>query len=128
MPGDFDLVKERVDIVQLVSERVQLRKAGRAYSGLCPFHAEKTPSFSVDPDRRTFHCWGCGEKGDVFDWLIKIDGLDKAEALKVLADKAGIELTGGRPPGERQREKRLVAAHETAHFLSLIPISEPTSP
>lgn len=116
MPGDFDLVKERVDIVQLVGERVQLRKAGRAYSGLCPFHAEKTPSFSVDPDRRTFHCWGCGEKGDVFDWLIKIDGVDKAEALKVLAEKAGVELTGGRPPGEREREKRLLAAHETAHF------------
>ena len=116
MPGDFDLVKERVDIVQLVGERVHLRKAGRAYSGLCPFHAEKTPSFSVDPDRRTFHCFGCGERGDVFDWLIKIDGLDKAEALKVLAEKAGVELTGGRPPGEREREKRLLAADETAHF------------
>lgn len=116
MPGDFDLVKERVDIVQLVGERVALRKAGRAYSGLCPFHAEKTPSFSVDPDRRTFHCWGCSEKGDVFDWLMKIDGIDKAEALKVLADRAGVPLTGGRPPAEREREKRLLAAHETAHF------------
>jgi len=116
MPGDFDLVKDRVDLVQLVSERVQLRKAGRAYSGLCPFHAEKTPSFTVDPDRRTFHCWGCGEKGDVFDWLIKTDGVDKAEALRILADKAGVELTGGRPPGEREREKRLLAAHDTAHF------------
>jgi DNA primase len=116
VPGDFDLVKERVDIVQLVGERVQLRKAGRAYSGLCPFHAEKTPSFSVDPDRRTFHCFGCGERGDVFDWLIKIDGIDKAEALKVLAEKAGVPLTGGRPPAEREREKRLLAAHETAHF------------
>jgi DNA primase len=116
VPGDFDLVKERVDIVQLVGERVRLRKAGRAYSGLCPFHAEKTPSFSVDPDRRRFHCWGCGEQGDVFDWLIKIDGIDKAEALKVLAEKAGVELTGGRPPGEREREKRLLAANDTAHF------------
>ena len=116
MPGDFDLVKERVDIVQLVGERVHLRKAGRSYSGLCPFHAEKTPSFSVDPERRTFHCFGCGERGDAFDWLIKIDGIDKAEALKVLAEKAGVELTGGRPPGEREREKRLLAAHETAHF------------
>ena len=116
MPGDFDLVKERVDIVQLVGERVHLRKAGRSYSGLCPFHAEKTPSFSVDPERRTFHCFGCGERGDVFDWLIKIDGIDKADALKVLAEKAGVELTGGRPPGEREREKRLLAAHETAHF------------
>ena len=116
MPGDFDAVKERVDIVQLVGERVQLRKAGRAYSGLCPFHAEKTPSFSVDPDRRTFHCFGCGERGDIFDWLIKIDGIDKAEALKVLAERAGVELAGGRPPAEREREKRLLAAQETAHF------------
>ena len=116
MPGDFDLVKERVDIVQLVGERVQLRKAGRSYSGLCPFHAEKTPSFSVDPERRTFHCFGCGERGDVFDWLIKTDGIDKAEALKILAEKAGVPLTGGKPPAEREREKRLLAAHETAHF------------
>ena len=116
MPGDFDRVKERVDIVQLVGERVPLKKAGRAYSGLCPFHSEKTPSFSVDPDRRTFHCWGCDEKGDCFDWLMKLDGLDKGEALKVLAERAGIELTGGRPPAEREREKRLLAAHDTAHF------------
>ncbi|MDQ6854168.1 MAG: CHC2 zinc finger domain-containing protein, partial [Actinomycetota bacterium] len=59
MPGDFDLVKERTDIVQLVGERVALRKAGRAYKGLCPFHAEKTPSFTVDPDRRSYKCFGC---------------------------------------------------------------------
>jgi len=116
VPGDFDRVKERVDIVQLVGERVPLKKAGRSYSGLCPFHSEKTPSFSVDPDRRTFHCWGCDEKGDCFDWLMKLDGLDKGEALKVLAERAGIELTGGRPPAEREREKRLLAAHDTAHF------------
>ena len=116
MAGDFDRVKERVDIVQLVGERVPLKKAGRSYSGLCPFHSEKTPSFSVDPDRRTFHCWGCGEKGDCFDWLMKLDGVDKGEALKTLAERAGIELTGGRPPAEREREKRLLAAHDTAHF------------
>ncbi len=116
MPGDFDRVKERVDIVQLVGERVPLKKAGRSYSGLCPFHSEKTPSFSVDADRRTFHCFGCGEKGDCFDWLMKLDGVDKGEALKTLAERAGIELTGGRPPAEREREKRLLAAHDTAHF------------
>jgi len=116
MPGDFDLVKERIDIVQLVGERVALRKAGRAYKGLCPFHAEKTPSFTVDPDRRTFHCFGCSERGDVFDWLVKTESVDKAEALKLLAERAGVELSGGRPPAEREREKRLLAAHETAHF------------
>src|SRR5258708_4837650 len=109
-------MKERVDLVQLVGERVPLKKAGRAYRGVCPFHAEKTPSFSVDPDRRTFHCWGCGEKGDVFDWVMKIDNVDKAEALKILAERAGVELTGGRPPAEREREKKLLAAHEPAHF------------
>ena len=116
MPGDFDTVKERVDIVQLIGERVQLRKAGRAYSGLCPFHAEKTPSFSVDPERRTFHCFGCSEKGDAFDWVMKMDGVDKGEALKLLADRAGVELSGGRPLAERDREKRLLAAQDTAHF------------
>ena len=70
-------MKERVDIVQLVGERVTLRKAGRAYKGLCPFHAEKTPSFTVDPDRRTFKCFGCGEGGDCFDWLVKTESLEK---------------------------------------------------
>ena len=116
MPGDFDRVKERVDIVQLVGERVPLKKAGRSYSGLCPFHSEKTPSFSVDADRRTFHCFGCGEKGDCFDWVMKLDGLDKGEALKVLAERAGVELASGRPPAEREREKRLLAANDVAHF------------
>ena len=105
-----------MDIVQLVGERVTLRKAGRTYKGLCPFHAEKTPSFTVDPDRRTFKCFGCGEGGDCFDWLGKTEGLDKVDALKALAEKAGIELTGGKPPGEREREQRLVAAHDAAHF------------
>ncbi len=65
MPGDFDLVKERVDIVQLVGERVALRKAGRAYKGLCPFHPEKTPSFTVDPERRTYKCFGCLPPGSL---------------------------------------------------------------
>ena len=99
-----------------MGERVTLRRAGRAYKGLCPFHAEKTPSFTVDPDRRTFKCFGCGEGGDCFDWLVKTEGLDKVDALKALAEKAGIELTGGKPPGEREREQRLVAAHDAAHF------------
>ena len=116
MPGDFDLVKERVDLVQLIEERgVKLRRSGRTYSGLCPFHAEKTPSFSVDPERRTFHCFGCGERGDAFTWLEKQDGLSAGEALRVLAERAGVELTR-RAPEEREAEKKLLAAHETAHF------------
>lgn len=116
MPGDFDLVKERVDIVQLVNERVPLRKAGRIYRGLCPFHSEKTPSFMVDPDRRTYHCFGCMEHGDVFTWLEKLDGLSRAESLRVLAERAGVELTSRRDPEEAERERRLLAANDTAYF------------
>jgi len=116
MPGDFDTVKERVDIVQLISERVALKKTGRAYSGLCPFHSEKTPSFTVDPDRRTYHCFGCGRHGDIFTWLEELDGVEPVEALKILAERAGVELTSRRDPAEQEREKRLLAANDTAHF------------
>ncbi|HET8567362.1 MAG TPA: DNA primase [Candidatus Limnocylindria bacterium] len=114
-PGDFDLVKERIDIVQLVGERVQLRRAGRTYKGLCPFHSEKTPSFTVDPDRKTFHCFGCSEKGDVFDWLMKTEGIEKSEALRTLAERAGVQLSR-QPRAENERTKRLLSAHETALF------------
>src|SRR5216117_340971 len=116
MPGDFDTVKEHVDIVQLISERVRLKKTGRAYTGLCPFHSEKTPSFTDDPDRRTYHCFGCGKHGDIFTWLEELDGIEPVEALRVLAERAGVELTSRRDPAEQEREKRLLAANDTAHF------------
>ncbi len=115
MPGDFDAVKERIDIVALVGERVALKRAGKVYKGLCPFHVEKTPSFQVDPERRNFHCFGCGASGDCFTWLEKMDNLDPVEALKTLAERAGIELTR-RAPEEREREKRLLELNEKAHF------------
>jgi DNA primase len=115
MPGDFDLVKERVDIVQLVSESVPLKKAGRGYVGLCPFHLEKTPSFHVDPERRTYKCFGCGEGGDVFTWIEKREGLTPAEALNTLAERAGVELTR-RAPEERKLEDRLLQANDAAAF------------
>src|SRR5947208_15779301 len=116
MPGDFDTVKERVDIVQLIGERVPLKKAGRSYVGLCPLHSEDTPTFHGDPGRRTYHCCGCSEQGDVFTWLEKQDGLTPAEALRTLAERAGVELTSRRAPEEQEREKRLLAANDTAHF------------
>jgi DNA primase len=115
MPGDFDLVKERVDIVQLVSETVPLKKAGRGYVGLCPFHHEKTPSFHVDPERRTYKCFGCGEGGDIFTWLEKQNGLSPAEALTTLAERAGVELKR-RAPEERKFEDRLLEANDRASF------------
>jgi DNA primase len=117
MPGDFDTVKERVDIAQVIGEHgVLLKKSGRGFTGLCPFHSEKTPSFHVNPDTRSYKCFGCGASGDVFTLLERIDGLTPAEALKTLAERAGVELTSRRDPAEREREKRLLAANDTAHF------------
>ena len=117
MPGDFDTVKERIDLVALIGERVPLKKAGRVYKGLCPFHSEKTPSFQVDPERRNYHCFGCGEKGDCFTWLEKQEHLEPVEALKVLAERAGVELSGARrTPEEREREDRLRKLMDTALF------------
>jgi len=117
MPGDFDTVKERVDIVQVIGEHgVILKKSGRGFTGLCPFHSEKTPSFHLNVDTRSYKCFGCAESGDVFTFLEKIDGLTPAEALKVLAERAGVELTSRRDPAEQEREKHLLAANDTAHF------------
>lgn len=115
VPGDFDLVKERVDIVQLIGESVPLKKAGRGYVGLCPFHVEKSPSFHVDAERRTYKCFGCGEGGDVFTWLEKREGLTAAEALNQLAERAGVPLTR-RAPEERKQEDRLLQANDAATF------------
>jgi DNA primase len=91
-----DLVKEQVrdqsDIVRVIGESVELRKSGASYTGLCPFHAEKTPSFSVNPAKQFFHCFGCGESGDVFSFMMKHHRLSFPEALKELAGRAGIDL------------------------------------
>src|SRR6266480_1009050 len=117
MPGDFDTVKEHVDIYQVISEHgVVLKKSGRGFTGLCPFHSEKTPSFHVNVDTRSYKCFGCGEGGDAFTFLEKIDGLTPVEALKVLAERAGVEFTSRRDPAEQEREKRLLEANDKAHF------------
>ena len=85
-------VRESTDIVRVIGESVELRKAGVNYVGLCPFHAEKTPSFSVNPGRQFFHCFGCGESGDAFSFMMKYHRLSFPEALKELARRAGIDL------------------------------------
>src|SRR5664279_780697 len=85
-------VAERLSIVEVVSEYVQLRRAGANYTGLCPFHAEKTPSFNVNPAREIFHCFGCGAGGNAFSFIMKIEGLSFPEAVKLMARKTGIEI------------------------------------
>jgi len=95
------------------SETVVLKRAGTIFKGLCPFHAEKTPSFIVTPERETWHCFGCGEHGDIFTFAMRRDGLDFREALARLAEKAGVELNA-RTAGEDRHKRRLREALEAA--------------
>jgi DNA primase len=85
-------VKSRLPIADVVGETVQLRKAGTTFKGLCPFHSEKTPSFTVTPARETYKCFGCGKGGDIFSFVMERDGIGFPEALRLLAGRAGVEL------------------------------------
>ena len=106
-------IKSKIPVADLVGETVALKRAGTAFKGLCPFHAEKTPSFIVSPDRETWHCFGCGEGGDIFTFLMKRDGLDFREALTRLAERAGVELSE-RTAREDRRKRRMREALEAA--------------
>ncbi|WP_235040093.1 DNA primase [Vreelandella profundi] len=98
----------RVDVVEVVGERVQLKKAGRNYSGLCPFHQEKTPSFTVSADKQFYHCFGCGANGNALRFLMEYDKLPFPEAIEQLAGRLGIEVPreGADDPRAQQREKK----------------------
>ena len=120
-----DEIKERLDIVDVVSRYVQLKKAGRNYKGLCPFHSEKTPSFIVFPDSQNWHCFGaCGTGGDIFAFMMRRENLDFGEALKLLADQAGVELQprGEQASTEDRRLERLreIVAEAAIYFHYLL--------
>ena len=108
-------IKNKNDIVDIVGEYVQLKKQGRNYFGLCPFHGEKTSSFSVAADKQIFHCFGCGAGGNVFSFLMDIEGLSFVEAAKKLADRAGVPLdVDVSSIGEKQHtaQNDMLEAHE----------------
>jgi DNA primase len=116
---DRDLVervKDATDLVALVGQAVKLRKAGAAYSGLCPFHSERSPSFQVVPGKNFYHCFGCGKHGDAFTWLMEREGMSFPEAMEQLANAAGIEVPKykERPVAEVDHESRVRAVLDAA--------------
>jgi DNA primase len=91
--NDFvEEVKDKIDIVDVIGEYVQLKKTGKNYKGLCPFHQENTPSFTINPSQQFYHCFGCGEGGDVFNFLMEIEHITFKKGLKILAKRAGLEI------------------------------------
>ncbi|HKV43335.1 MAG TPA: DNA primase [bacterium] len=108
-----DEIRRRVNILEVVSQHVTVRRAGRSYKGLCPFHSEKTPSFTVDPERGFFYCFGCHVGGDVFDFVMRMETVTFAEARRDLADRAGVRIERASKDdssqGERERLLRTVA-------------------
>ncbi|HEV2107053.1 MAG TPA: DNA primase [Thermomicrobiales bacterium] len=109
-------VRDRTDIADLVGQYVDLKRTGRSYKGLCPFHQEKTPSFVVFPDSGNFHCFGCGRGGDAFTFYMDVEHVDFREALQELARRAGVELAHvpTAAPEEDARRRRLIEINELA--------------
>lgn len=104
MTDERDEIRSRINIVDLVGEVVHLKKAGKTWKGLCPFHADKNPSFYVDQTFGSYRCWSCSESGDIFTWVMKTRHVDFPEALRILAERAGVEL-GSAPKGPSKSEK-----------------------
>ncbi len=114
----IDRVKSLSDIISIVGEYVQLKRSGSNYKGLCPFHNEKTPSFMVSEDKQIFKCFGCGEGGDVISFVMKREGLNYPEAIRFLAEKAGIQIDEGYVDHKRiqERKRQLVINKEAMMY------------
>ncbi len=112
--SDLDGIRDRIDIVELIGETVRLQRAGRTYKGLCPFHNERTPSFIVSPERRSWHCFGaCSTGGDAFSFVMRRDNVDFVEAVRRLAQRAGVPFDA-RETRNEEAHARLIQANEAA--------------
>jgi len=122
-------VKSKVDIVEVISSYIPLKKTGRNFAALCPFHSEKTPSLMISPDRQVFKCFGCGEAGDVFTFLEKMEGWDFREVLEELAKRVGVKLKSFVPSDKSQEREKLISINSLtgkfyAHLLNEHPIGK----
>lgn len=115
------LIREKINLVELIGESVKLKKAGRNFRGLCPFHSEKSPSFTVSPERQIWHCFGCGKGGDCYTFLMELDRVEFFEALRTLAQRAGVKLETKAPSPKSALKGRLLEIHHLAaeyyHYL-----------
>src|SRR5687768_10642840 len=130
--GTLETVKERTDVVDLIGSKVQLRQTGRSFKGLCPFHTEKTPSFVVYPESQSYHCFGCGKSGDIFTFVMDTENLDFRDALKLLADRAGVQLESQMqqrrdPARDRERDGLIDLNERAAAFFSNVLWTSPSA-
>lgn len=116
MSTPVEKIKERLGIVEVIESYMKLDRAGANLKGRCPFHNEKTPSFFVSPDRGTFYCFGCSAKGDIFSFVQQFEGLDFMGSLRVLAQRAGVELVYEKPEVKTERELMYNIMEEAAYF------------
>ena len=112
----IDEIRQSNDIVDIISQYVRLKRSGRNYFGLCPFHNEKSPSFSVSPDKQIFHCFGCGVGGNVFTFLMKIEGINFIEAVQMLAEKSQIQLPTFTNSGDAAKEELKNKVYQVNEF------------
>lgn len=125
MSDQVNEIKSKTDIVSVLSEYIDLKKSGRNYKALCPFHSEKTPSFMVSPELQIYKCFGCGEGGDVYEFLQKYEGMDFYESLKFLAERVGVKLKQ-LSPGQKGQKQRFYEINNLAErFFSYILTKHP---
>lgn len=116
MPTPVEEIKQKIDLIDFIQEYIRLTPAGSNFRAVCPFHREKTPSFMVSSEKQIWHCFGCGEGGDIFGFLMRMEGLDFSESLRTLAARAGVALTSYEPKEHSQRSQALVILQRTNEF------------